>query len=305
MSGNPTVLVTGDGPPVEEPVTVVIPTLNGADVLPRQLAALDAQDFARRFHVIVVDNGSTDRTTPVAEAHQQTGYELEVVHEPRRGINFARNAGIDAAADGVILLCDADDEVHQGWISAMVAALEPDTWVGGVLDYTRLNSSRTREVWDVDDHSTAVTVIDPYVDRTYGCNCGFSRQMWEEVGRFDPRLSGTGGDENEMFMRAHQAGYRRIVVDDAIVSYRLRPGVRRMVRQRYRQGRNQVLMRTRPGGRLLPQQFTTSWLVRRLLFTLAAAPAYLGSTRRRCSWLGSCARHVGRLVGTWQYRAER
>jgi glycosyltransferase involved in cell wall biosynthesis len=278
------------------PVTVVIPALDAADTLPAQLDALAGQTYDQPFEVIVVDNGSTDGTGDVARAHSVgERARVRVVHEARRGINSSRNAGIDAAADGRVLLCDADDVVDAGWLAAMVTALSDGVWVAGRLDYTVLNTDRTREIWGVGLHSTFVET-DPFVDNTYGCNCGFHRAMWSEIGRFDPRLNGTGGDENEFFMRAHAAGFRPRHVPDAIAGYRLRPGVRAMTRQRYRQGKNQVAMRRLAGGRLLPEQFTVASEVRLTAKTLAVLPLYLRSTRRRCSWLGSTSRHAGRLV---------
>ena len=159
------------------------------------------------FLVVVVDNGSADGTDELATSYRPEHYRLRVVREPRVGINIARNTGIAAAPDGMVFLCDADDEVADDWLATMASALRPGTWVAGALDYARLNSPRTRRVWNAPVRSVH-RPADPYVDDTKGCNCGFTRAMWAELGGFDERLSGTGGDENEMFMRAYHAGYR-------------------------------------------------------------------------------------------------
>ena len=188
-------------------VSVVVPARNAAPTLRRQLDALDRQTFEREFLVVVVDNGSADGTDEVATAYRPEHYRLRVVREPRVGINIARNTGVATAPDGMVFLCDADDEVAEDWLATMASALRPGTWVGGVLDYARLNSPRTRRVWNAPVRSVH-RPTDPYVDDTKGCNCGFTRAMWAELGGFDERLSGTGGDENEMFMRAYHAGYR-------------------------------------------------------------------------------------------------
>ena len=280
-----------------ERVTVTIPAFNAARTLPAQLDALANQTYGHGFEVIVVDNNSSDGTGDVARRYSDSSpYAIRVINEGRQGINWARNAGIEAAPDGAILLCDADDEVDEGWLAAMVSALEPGSWVAGRQDYAKLNTEQTREIWDTGTQSTFAET-DPYVDKTYGCNCGFHRSMWETVGRFDPRLNGTGGDENEFFMRAYAAGFRPRHVPQALVGYRLRPGVWRMVRQRYRQGKNQVAMRQLPGGQLLSQQFTATSEVGLLLKTLVALPLYLATRRRRCLWLASVSRRTGRLVG--------
>ena len=279
-----------------ERVTVTIPAFNAARTLPAQLDALAHQTYGHDFEVIVVDNNSTDGTGDVAHRYSLSSpYEIRVISEGRQGINWARNAGIEAAADGAILLCDADDEVDAGWLAAMVSALEPGCWVAGRQDYTKLNTELTREIWGMGPYSTFAET-DPYVDNTYGCNCGFHRSMWKTVGRFDTRLNGTGGDENEFFMRAYAAGFRPRYVPQALVGYRLRPGVWRMARQRYRQGKNQVVMRQLPGGQLLARQFTVASEFGLLFKTSVALPLYLRTRRRRCLWLGSLSRHLGRIV---------
>ncbi len=283
-------------------VTVVIPARNAAATLAAQLRALDAQLGDVTFSVVVVDNGSTDDTATVARGHRSDRYSLRVVDEVNAGVNWARNAGIAAAPDGLVLLCDADDEVRPGWVSAMAAACEPGTWVGGVVDYAALNSPRTRLQWGAPVVSSVVepgptAEGEPYADRTFGCACGFHRSMWEELGGFDHRLSGIGGDETEFFTRAHAAGYRPRAVPAAVVAYRLRPGVVNMCRQRFRQGRQQVRWLAIAGDSnrpLLPDRPTTR---RALVKVVVAAPRYLWSARARYQWMASVSRHLGRLTG--------
>src|SRR5262245_55998444 len=114
------------------PVTVVVPALNAAGTIRTQLKALGRQTFEGRFLVVVVDNGSADGTGDLASRRNPERYDLVVVREARRGINVARNAGIAAAPDGVVFLCDADDEVDEEWLASMVSALCAGTWAAGV-----------------------------------------------------------------------------------------------------------------------------------------------------------------------------
>lgn len=276
--------------------TVVIPARNAAATLVRQLEALQRQTGTLPFRVILVDNGSTDDTAALARSFAATRFELSVVDEQRPGINHARNRGIDAAPDGPVLLCDADDEVSPGWVEAMQGALTGRTWVAGVVDYTALNDSLTRAQWGAPELSSCFTP-EPFIDRTFGCNCGFFKSMWTEVGRFDDRLSGIGGDETELFMRAYASGYRQVWVPEAVVSYRLRPGVRNMIRQRFRQGRNQVRMSRLPGGRVGPPLPGVRATILSLLKLVVVSPKYAFSASRRFEWLASGSRHIGRLVG--------
>ena len=273
-------------------VTVVIPARNAAATLPAQLAALAAQALGQAFRVIVVDNGSSDGTGDLARAFASDRFTVAVVEELTVGINSARNAGVKAAGSGVVLLCDADDEVSAGWVAAMVSAIRPNSWVAGRLDYQRLNSAATKRLWNAADRS----VLPPparYIDVTFGCNCGFWFDMWSDLGGFDPRISGSGGDEAEFFRRAASVGYEPRIVTEAVVSYRLRPGWRAMMHQRARQGRNQILLRELPGGSDL-QPISRRMVAVAAIRLAVASPKYLLRSRRRGQWAGAVAMQWGR-----------
>ena len=75
-------------------VTVVVPALNTARTLRRQLDALDRQTFERPFCVVVVDNTSEDNTAEVALGMQPERYQIHVVHEPGAGSTSPATPGL-------------------------------------------------------------------------------------------------------------------------------------------------------------------------------------------------------------------
>jgi glycosyltransferase involved in cell wall biosynthesis len=92
---------------------VVIPVLDEAGALPDLLAAMPSG-----YRPVVVDNGSTDGSGPLAAALGAT-----VVVEPRRGFGAACWAGLLAArpADGVICFMDGDGSLDPGNLTALAS----------------------------------------------------------------------------------------------------------------------------------------------------------------------------------------
>lgn len=99
-------------------VSVVMPCHNGEPFLDEALRSIAAQ--TRPPHeVIVVDDGSTDRSAEIAARHGAT-----VIRQPCRGDGAARNAGIRAASGDVVASLDADDRWLPHHLERVCALLE-------------------------------------------------------------------------------------------------------------------------------------------------------------------------------------
>src|SRR3989442_2983217 len=100
-------------------ITVVVPTRNRAALLRDCLKSLIAQDFpSDHYEIIVVDDGSRDETTAVANefASEPIGPRVHLVSQPFSGLNAARNAGIVAAGGEPICFVGDDGGGPLGWL---------------------------------------------------------------------------------------------------------------------------------------------------------------------------------------------
>lgn len=101
-------------------VSVVIPTHNRADLLPRTLASILDQTL-RPAEVIVVDDGSTDGTEQLARSFPPP---VKYVRIENSGVCRARNVGSDRAAAPWIAYCDSDDLWHPRKLEAQARLLQ-------------------------------------------------------------------------------------------------------------------------------------------------------------------------------------
>lgn len=101
-------------------LSIVIPALNEEHRLPPSLAKIDAylSEQSYTYEVIVVDNGSTDRTQAVVAAFMQDHPYVKFIQLAERGKGRAVKAGMLSATGDYRFICDADlsmpiDEIHK------------------------------------------------------------------------------------------------------------------------------------------------------------------------------------------------
>jgi len=102
-------------------ISIIIPARNEEAYLPDCLAAIDAQTTEKNLEVIVVDNGSTDKTALIAEGHG-----VHVVYESKPGVGHARAHGTRIAHGMYVLHIDADTRLPNTYIEEALLRFEKD-----------------------------------------------------------------------------------------------------------------------------------------------------------------------------------
>lgn len=93
-----------------EKISVIMLTYNREKYVGRAIESVLCQTFSE-FELIIVDNGSSDRSGEIAENYAKTDNRIRVVHIPKSNIGMGRNAGLDLATGEYITFVDDDDTV--------------------------------------------------------------------------------------------------------------------------------------------------------------------------------------------------
>lgn len=100
-------------------LSIIIPAYNEETRLPATLEQIFTflQSQPYNSEVLVIENGSRDRTLQVAQAYAQTQPTLKVIHNPERGKGLAVRRGMLEARGEYRFMCDADLSMPAGEIN--------------------------------------------------------------------------------------------------------------------------------------------------------------------------------------------
>lgn len=168
-------------------VAVVIPVFNRAELLPRAVESVLAQTF-RPTELVVVDDGSNERYGATREKLEAAGFRwLELSRN--QGVAAARNAGAALTSSEWIAFLDSDDEWHSEKLARQLAWHEANPEVR--ISQTRENWVRSGVPVNKPDHWEPVESDMAGASRRrcmIGPSCVMMRRdLWSEVGGFDPR----------------------------------------------------------------------------------------------------------------------
>jgi glycosyltransferase involved in cell wall biosynthesis len=161
--------------------SVIVPARDAEATLPRALERLRAQRAPFDYEVIVVDDGSSDRTAELAAG---AGEPVRLVRQDPKGPAAARNAGVGASSGEALAFCDADCFATEDWLASGVRALDHAGLVQGkVLPEAGVNVGPfDRTLWITEEVGLWETA-----------NLFVSREAFERVGGFEDWLRPVAG----------------------------------------------------------------------------------------------------------------
>src|SRR5579884_3285846 len=202
-------------PRLERPprVSVVVCAYNAERTMDACLASLRTLNYPD-YEVIVVNDGSTDRTLEIAERHAEAyradprGPRLVIISQENRGLSVARNVGAEAATGEIVAYTDSDCVADPDWLTYLVGKMEESALAacGGPNFPPPEDALVPAAVAVSPGGPTHVLISDEIAEHIAGCNMAFRRDALLGLGGFDP-VYRAAGDDVDICWRFQDAGH--------------------------------------------------------------------------------------------------
>lgn len=204
-------------------VSVILCSFNGAKKIKNTLIALKKQTYPN-FEIIVVDDGSSDKTAQIAEDFGV----ITISHSQNKGLSASRNTGIKKSKGEIIAFTDDDCVPDLKWLQELVNAYSNSeiVGVGGkvvvanndrsiITTYLRENNPLQPLLLSLTKSNSILYRFYLYIRKLFfpkielkqqqvymivGANMSFRKKVFEQIGLFDETFH-FGADEEDFCKR--------------------------------------------------------------------------------------------------------
>jgi GT2 family glycosyltransferase len=208
-------------------VSVVVCAYNAASTIDECLAALEQQTYPD-YEIVVVDDGSRDRTREIVRRHPRA----RLVDAAHAGLSAARNLGVSHSGGDIVAYTDADVRVDRDWLTYLVQPFIDSDVVGsgGPNVVPPDDPWMAQCVARAPGAPTHVLIDDRTAEHVAGCNMAFRRDVLLQIGGFNP-IYARAGDDVDLCWRIQSRGWKIGFAPAALVWHHHRNSVREYWRQ--------------------------------------------------------------------------
>ncbi|MEA2468712.1 MAG: CDP-glycerol glycerophosphotransferase, partial [Thermoleophilaceae bacterium] len=216
-------------------ISVVVPIYNVEPYLEECLASIAGQTFGD-LEVVMVDDGSHDRSPEIAERFAARDGRFRLIRQPNGGLGNARNTGIEAATGEFLAFVDSDDYLAPEAYELLLGALDETGSDFATGNVRRLQSAGQRQVHFLAEAfaktrlATHVAEYPALLADRVAWNKLFRRSFWDAQGRKFPE--GVLNEDIPVIIPAHFAASSVDVISDPIYYWRIRDGEQLSITQR-------------------------------------------------------------------------
>jgi glycosyltransferase involved in cell wall biosynthesis len=153
-------------------VSIVVCCHNEEKYIDRCLRSLADQEFYGNYEIIIIDDGSTDKSSQILSRF--SSHVKVIKNATKKGIGFSAQKGIQTAIGKYLVRVDADDFVSRYFLQSLFLAINEGCHFGVACDYTLVNEAGEFMGFGNPDK------------KPIACGVIYSRDTLNELGGYDP-----------------------------------------------------------------------------------------------------------------------
>ena len=244
--------------------SVIVPAYNADRTISKCLSSLTNQSISQdAYEVIVVDDGSTDKTPDIIRQFQ-----VRYLFQENSGPATARNKGAEEAKGEIILFTDSDCVPQSNWIEEMTKPFDDPEVIavkGGYRTEQRSLTARFAQIefeerFEMLKKAGSIDMVDTY-------SASFRRSVFLSLGGFDQSFPVANNEDTDFSYKMSNAGHKMIFNPDAVVSHLNHPhSIWRYARLKFWRGYWRMVVYRRYPEKMLKDSYTPQTLKLQILF---------------------------------------
>lgn len=252
---------------IQPDISVIVPVFNAEKTIGKCLESLVNQSVKQgRYEVIVVDDGSADRTGEIIKK-----FPVSYIRQDNQGPAVARNRGVAAASGEILLFTDADCIPLHNWIEKMlepfqnqeVAAVKGVYRTGQLSMVARLAQVEFEERYQLLRKVEHIDMVDTY-------SAGYRSEIFKALsGGFDTSFPVANNEDTEFSYRMSRAGYKMVFQPEAVVCHLNHPEtLKKYLKLKFRRGYWRMVVYKKYPGKMFADTYTPKELKIQVLVAL-------------------------------------
>lgn len=169
-------------------LSIIIPVYNAEAYLVACVKSIVSQTFAD-YEVLLVDDGSTDRSGSLCDALAAQHAKVRVFHRPHQGLSAARNHGLREAQGEWIMFVDSDDELYDNLSLERFMQETEDGVQMAIAGHVRVDATG-KEIIDDSQFERLTMDSQTYARCLLNSTYGYQGYVWAKLFRREIVLSG-------------------------------------------------------------------------------------------------------------------
>lgn len=219
-------------------VTVLVPAYNEEKVIANTLNALLASDYKGALEILVVNDGSTDKTAEVVAQLAGQHSCIRLINQKNQGKSMAIKRGLDEAGYELVVMLDADTLFEPQTINRLVLPMLQDQTIGAVAGHAKVGNRNNMVTqfqaleymysFNLDrcayDALNCITVVP-------GAVCAMRKSAVRHAGGIS---TDTLAEDTDLTLALHKTGYRIRYVSAAVAWTEAPETINALIKQRIR-----------------------------------------------------------------------